>query len=208
MNDDTYEFTNQWFDFSSPVWENIVPRYQPRRILEVGSYEGASACFLIDLLTKDAHIEIDCVDTWGGGIEHMEQSINMSEVERRFIKNTKIAIKNAKNPVNMRMLKGFSCVELAKIIASGKSGYYDFVYIDGSHQAPDVLIDAVLGFSLLRVGGIIVFDDYLWSENLPSGVDPIRCPKPAIDAFTNIFCRKAKIVRAPLYQLYVEKTSD
>jgi len=90
MNDDTYEFTNQWFDFSRPAWENIVPRYQPRRILEVGSYEGASACFLIDLLAKDARIEIDCIDTWGGGIEHKEQSINMSDVERRFIKNTKL----------------------------------------------------------------------------------------------------------------------
>jgi len=60
---------------------------------------------------------------------------------------------------------------------------------------------------LLINRGIIAFDDYLWQESLPGGVDPIRCPKLAIDAFTNIYCRKLKIITAPLSQLYVQKIS-
>jgi hypothetical protein len=62
-----------------------------------------------------------------------------------------------------------------------------------------------LGFKLLAVGGVMAFDDYLWSENPGSGVDPIRCPKIAVDAFTTIFCRKLRIIQAPIGQIYIQK---
>lgn len=39
---------------------------------------------------------------------------------------------------------------------------FDFYYVDGSHVAPDVMADAVLGWRLLKPGGIMVFDDYEW----------------------------------------------
>lgn len=37
---------------------------------------------------------------------------------------------------------------------------FDVIYIDGEHEGPAVLEDAVLAFPLLKVGGIILFDDY------------------------------------------------
>jgi hypothetical protein len=61
---------------------------------------------------------------------------------------------------------------------------------------------------VLKIGGVMAFDDYLWAEDLPYGNDPIRCPKIAIDSFTNIYCRKIRIISAPLYQLYIEKIAD
>ena len=97
---------------------------------------------------------------------------------------------------------------LAELLAADKQPTMDLVYVDGSHQAADVLVDAVLGFKLLKVGGVIAFDDYLWSEALPSGRDPLRCPKPAIDAFVNLNFRKLEVLSAPLYQLYLQKLSD
>ena len=54
----------------------------------------------------------------------------------------------------------------------------------------------------------MAFDDYLWSEDLPDGRDLLRCPKPAIDAFVNLNFRKLQLLNAPLFQLYVTKTSD
>ena len=130
----------------------------------------------------------------------------MESVEDRFKHNTNTAIESVAHKVELVIHKGFSDYELSKLIASDKSQYFDFIYVDGSHQAPDVMCDAILSFKLLRVGGVIAFDDYLWAENLPYGIDPVRCPKPAIDAFTNIFCRKIRIFKAPLYQLYIQKT--
>jgi len=57
---------------------------------------------------------------------------------------------------------------------------YDFVYIDGSHKAVDVLEDAVLSFRLLKVGGLMMFDDYAWQGGGPTEFDN---PKRGVDAF-------------------------
>lgn len=87
------------------------------------------------------------------------------------------------------------------MLTEDKSNYFDLVYIDGSHQSPDVIVDACLGFRLCRPGGIMIFDDYLW----PLKKEVNRTPKMAIDSFTNIYYDKVEILRAPLYQLYLQK---
>ncbi|MEB3241099.1 MAG: class I SAM-dependent methyltransferase [Synechococcus sp.] len=206
----TRQFTNNWFEQNAlPVWKDLIPRLRPARILEIGSYEGASACFLIDSLSCELQLEIFCLDTWSGGIEHASAGIDMAAVESRFHVNLQLASDRALCRPTLRVRKGLSAIELSKLIAEGLSGYFDFVYIDGSHQAPDVLVDAVLSFQLLRVGGVLAFDDYLWSERLPGGVDLLRCPKPAIDAFSNLFMRKVKIMNIPYaYQQYLIKISE
>lgn len=43
-------------------------------------------------------------------------------------------------------------------------GMFDLIYIDGSHMRLDVLTDAVMAWQLLRVHGILVFDDYEWNQ--------------------------------------------
>ena len=43
-----YQFTNEWFAQNTLIWDKVVPRHKPQRILEVGSYEGRSACYFIE----------------------------------------------------------------------------------------------------------------------------------------------------------------
>jgi predicted O-methyltransferase YrrM len=212
MSSTSYDFTNNWFlSAAKDVWDSLIPKINPTRILEIGSYEGASTCYLIEKLAISKEIELHCVDTWEGGIEHKKAGAfeaKMSDVEKRFHHNTKLAISKVEKTVQLVLHKEFSDVALSKLIAEGRQGYFDFIYVDGSHQAPDVLCDALLSFRLLKNNGVIAFDDYLWQEQLPYGANPIRCPKLAIDAFTNIYCQKIQIISAPLYQLYVKKISD
>ena len=207
-----YEFSNRWFeDNAKPFWETLLPRLQVATALEVGSYEGASACYLVDRIAAHGPLTLHCIDTWEGGTEHQPDGsapADMQAVEQRFQRNIGAAIQRAAHPVDLHVHRGYSDAALVKLLASGEGGSFDFIYIDGSHQAPDVLSDAVLAFKLLKVGGHMVFDDYLWSEPLPYGRDPIRCPKPAIDAFTTLYCRRLEILEAPLWQLYIRKTSD
>jgi predicted O-methyltransferase YrrM len=207
-----YRYTTRWFQTSAKAtWDTLIPQIDPARILEIGSFEGASSCYLIDTLSRGKSIELHCVDTWEGGVEHQDgggAQSDMSGVERRFLDNIRLASDRAAHPVSLHVHKGRSDIMMAKLLAEGFECHFDFVYIDGSHQAPDVLCDAVLGFRLLRDGGVIAFDDYLWHESLPYGVDPIRCPKPAIDAFTNLYCRKLAIMPLSSYQLYARKLSD
>lgn len=212
MEGQSYDFTKNWFERHIKVWDSLIPQINPTRILEIGSFEGVSTCYLIEKIAATKKLEIHCIDTWEGGVEHKKGGIaqaDMPAVEKRFHHNTKIAIRQVSNAVKLVVHKGPSDLELSKLLAEGKQGYFDFIHVDGSHQAPDVLCDALLSFRLLKSGtGVIAFDDYLWQEELPNGTDPLRCPKPAIDAFTNIYCRKIKIIRAPLYQLFIQKISD
>ncbi|WP_417461389.1 class I SAM-dependent methyltransferase [Kordiimonas sp.] len=204
---DAIEVTNDWFVQSArPVWDKLIPSLKPEKILEVGSFEGASACYLISSLASEHALEIHCVDTWEGGVEH--ESEQMGLVEDRFRRNTQSVIDAAAQPVDLVVHKGSSDMEMASLLAGGKKNYFDFVYIDGSHQAPDVLCDAVLGFKLLKVGGIMAFDDYLWSEMPPPKLDALRSPKLAIDAFVNTHLNKLKLIRTHLHQLYIRKLSN
>jgi predicted O-methyltransferase YrrM len=202
-----YQFTNSWFAGQAKgVWDQLIPAINPTRILEIGSYEGASAAYLISVLGQHHPLELHCVDTWEGGVEH--HGTDMSAVEARFRHNVGLAMSSVPHPVELVTHKGYSDARLAEMLVNGKAGYFDFAYVDGSHQAPDVLCDAVLAFKLLRVGGILVFDDYLWSEGDKQHRDPIECPKMAIDAFLNINIRKVSFVTAPLAQIYVQKVAD
>ncbi|MBL8629013.1 MAG: class I SAM-dependent methyltransferase [Rhodospirillaceae bacterium] len=200
-----YEYTNDWFEQNVPVWDVLIPQYEPQKFLEIGSYEGRSVCYLIEKFATKGPIEIDCIDTWAGGVEHGE--IKMSDVERRFDKNIAIAQSKVPNAARVTKHKTFSHIAMAELIAAGRANSFDVVYIDGSHQAPDVLSDCVMGFHLLRVGGLMICDDYVWSMEPIGSQDSLNMPKPAIDAFLNMFQRKMIMVRgAPIYQVYAAKT--
>ena len=86
-----YQFTAHWFLHTAKgVWDRLIPRVDPTRILEIGSYEGYSACYLIDSLASRKSIELHCVDTWEGGVEHKDLATDMSSVEQRFLYNIKV----------------------------------------------------------------------------------------------------------------------
>jgi predicted O-methyltransferase YrrM len=129
----------------------------------------------------------------------------MNEVERRFDRNIAIAQLRAQHDVRVRKLKKTSVKALVELITHNEA-LFDLIYVDGSHQATDVLQDAILSFQLLRVGGLLIFDDYLWRLEPDGQQDAFNMPKPAIDAFVNVFQRKLRVLELPNYQLYVEKT--
>ena len=79
------------------------------------------------------------IDSFQGGIEH--QGMELGTLRKRFEAN----IATVKSPAHVEIREGFSLPQLAKLIAEGHL-LFDFISIDASHQAPDVLGDAVLGF--------------------------------------------------------------
>lgn len=208
LSDPAYDFSNDWFDQNIPVWEKLLPRFGPKRILEIGSYEGRSACYLIEKFGVDQALELHCIDTWAGGVEH--DKAEMSQVEARFDRNIQTALRKVSNPaVIVKKHKKLSYMALAELITVERQAAFDVLYIDGSHQAPHVLTDAVMGFHLVREGGLMIFDDYIWSMEEMGKQDLLNMPKSAVDAFVNVFTRKTVVVRgAPVYQLYVTKTGD
>lgn len=198
-----YQFTKDWFAWAPEVWTQLIPMLSgeagSREFLEIGSFEGRSAVWIVENMMHDGDI-LGCIDTWEGGEEHHAE--DMGTVEERFDHN--IAILHDKYPERfIDRYKNTSTVALAEIMQENRSPTFDFIYIDGSHIAKDVLTDACMAWPLLKPKGIMVFDDYLWGDPR----DILHRPKPAIDAFTNIFAEEVEIIHVG-YQLVVRKKGE
>jgi predicted O-methyltransferase YrrM len=193
-----YQFTKDWFNWAPAVWEQLIPLLPDRlNFLEIGSFEGRSAAWIVENMMEDEG-NIQCVDTWEGGEEHGAE--NMSEVEARFLHNVKV-LEEKYPDRSVIQIKDTSTKALGRFIE--KEYTYNFIYIDGSHIAKDVLTDACMAWSMLQPKGIMVFDDYMWGDPR----DILHRPKPAIDAFCNIFAEQAEIVHVG-YQLVVRKKGE
>jgi predicted O-methyltransferase YrrM len=192
-----YQFTKDWFNWAPEVWNQLTPMLSgeagKRNFLEIGSFEGRSSIWIAENMMQDGD-HLRCIDTWEGGEEHGAE--NMGEVEERFRANLVIATEKFPKRLIFQS-KGTSVARLAQL--QGKT-MFDFIYIDGSHKAPDVLTDACMAWPLLKLEGLMVFDDYMWGNPR----DAMHRPKIAIDAFTNIFGETAEIVHVG-YQLVVRK---
>ena len=152
------ELSQDWFTGNIPLWLSVMDelglRQAPLRALEIGCWEGLSAHFLLTALPQ---ARITCVDTWQGADEHRDASFegarDLSRIEARFDRNL------AAYADRVQKYKGESQHFFA---TAERRSVYDWIYVDGSHHADDVLLDAIRGFRLLRTGGVMVFDDYLW----------------------------------------------
>ena len=175
-----YEFSTDWFTTHKILWNAVIQYLKPKRVLEIGSFEGRSACYLIAALNGIPGAEITCVDPWE---QYWEMDRIMSEVETKFDKNTSLALQISS--VKLRKIKGNSHRVMAKMLAEGEP-LFDLIYIDGSHLAADVFLDAALAYRLLRPGGVIIFDDSEYTKGENSG-ERFKHPKPAIDAFMYVY---------------------
>ena len=158
----------------NPAWQYAVPN-APQRILEIGSWQGGSTVSLNHIYPN---ANITCIDAWDG----LDERDTALKPESFFDKNT------AHFADRLRKLKLFSLPALTKLITDGET--FDFIYIDGSHFEDDVLLDTYLAWQVLQVGGVMVWDDYLWQLPEYQG----RNPKPAIDYFVTRNRRELKVL--------------
>jgi predicted O-methyltransferase YrrM len=131
--------------------------------LEIGSFEGLSACYLLWRL-RDA--QLTCVDTFVGRVWHRDVPEVTRRLEQTFDDNGRLV-----DQTRVRKIVGDSRRVLLGLREEGRE--FDFTYVDGSHLGLDVLVDAALAWPLLAEGGTLVFDDYEWDV---LGDDPLMRP--------------------------------
>ena len=126
---------------------NLLP--DNSKALEIGSYMGESA-----KITAASGIfnEIVCIDPFEG-----KESFNnifgytWEDVEAEFNNNIKYF-----DFINH--IKDYSY----NVINSYDDGYFDFAYIDASHEYEDVMRDIKDCIIVVKKGGIIAVHDYSW----------------------------------------------
>jgi len=152
------EFRRDYVAGRTMVWSTLFAdlRETTTRVLEIGSKEGRSALFWLAFFAR-AHLT--CVDLFP------------EEDGGRFDRNL------AAHGRRLRKIVGTSIKALGSL--REENAVFDFIYVDGSHQRDDVMIDCLGAWRLLREGGVMLMDDYTWKPDNP---DAERVA-PAVDTF-------------------------
>lgn len=176
------EYKSDFFSCHIPSWTDLFSKFQPKTALEIGSYEGRSAEWLLDNIPE---LYLTCIDTWDN--TGITSGLDSSEAEKVF---------DARIGNRVRKIKGESGIILRSLTM-----LYDLIYIDGNHISSAVMEDMVLSFRLLKPGGVMICDDYTggWGGN------PLDFPKLAIDSFINCYWNKLDLLLYPADQIYIVK---
>ena len=140
-------------DFFHPLGKNNFATILPKvvdfskdiKYLEIGSFHGASTYFMFNSLlnqTSSATIVDPFENSKSEAIGDFEKfKYNMNEYLNRIV-----------------VCKDYS----VNVLDNLEKESFDIVYIDGSHLATDVYYDLEHTLPLVKPGGIVICDDYLW----------------------------------------------
>lgn len=173
-------FGSNFFEKWITNWEKNLKdiRGKPGIIgIEIGVLNGDCAVF--------------CADRIANGEGSMHYAIDINETE--FLKN------NISPYKNITFLKGRSYDVLRSSVFHEQMA--DYIYVDGSHLAIDVLTDAVLSWPILKDNAILIFDDYGWGAHTD---DVKQKPKIAVDSFLGGYTGHCNVFDAG-WQVWIRK---
>jgi predicted O-methyltransferase YrrM len=181
-----YKFTRDTFSANAWHWPSTLGSFKGKpnlNYLEIGVFEGGSLLWILENILIDPSSRATAIDIFPG------------DSEEKFVAN--LDMSGFRDQV--KILKGRSQEKLRGL----PPGSFDLIYIDGSHLAKDVYVDAALSWGLLKTGGLLIFDDYLYVPHLPLD----QRPKVSIDAFVNAFGDELELIRND-YQMVVRKKGN
>lgn len=196
---DNYEFSNSWLE--DVAAKQSLPEFlnkfkdKKTKVLQIGAYEGRWTLWALHNILTHPDCIITDIDPWTTEEEYLKNKVlsPLNVVKERYFKNIdKCPYKN-----KVVSIDGKSEEELPKI-----NDEFDLIYIDGSHLAKNVSVDAEESWRLCKSGGIILFDDYLW--NMQDGYEPKNRPHEAINEFLVNHLGKYEVVHKE-YQLAIRK---
>ncbi|PIL36627.1 hypothetical protein GSI_00316 [Ganoderma sinense ZZ0214-1] len=196
-----YRFTDtqDWFTHNEEKWRAILRHVTAPypRVLEIGSWEGRSAVFLLtELCLNGGHLvcidHFDLMETKAGRERHAKLHHNLSLTGKSY-----------------RVIDEFSVPGLMTLLREEMAATcpgFDWIYVDGSHEAGDTFLDGELAWRLARKGAIVIFDDYRWDKE-PE--DSVHHPKRGIDAFLALHEGEYTVLSAKTdYQVVLQKKTE
>ncbi|MDI6025689.1 class I SAM-dependent methyltransferase [Corticibacterium sp. UT-5YL-CI-8] len=174
------EFTTDWMSKKVPRWHRFLQslREKPVDVLEVGSFEGRSAVFLLNYLPL---AQVTCIDFFKGVLEARFDA-NVAPFGSRLTK-----------------LKGSAISHIDALVQDGAK--FDLIYLDAGKHRDHVLALSLLSWPLLKRRGILIWDDYDWGLDRPAA----ERPHDGIDIFLKIHEGEYKMMWQQ-GQVFVQKT--
>jgi predicted O-methyltransferase YrrM len=196
-----------WFTgIASNTFNAVLKQYAglpDQHFLQVGAWTGDASVWLMENVLTHKTSTLTDVDVWDLDIPPNYISpagYNLTEIEKEYDQKVQ--------PYGGRVIKVKSTSH--SWLAQTHNKQYDFIYIDGDHAAKAVLVDALLAWDHLKVGGLMAFDDYLWEHQSDMN------PGIGIDLFLKLYSEKLEIIKLYFnkadfviidYQLWLKKIS-
>lgn len=177
-------YSVDWFSHNIRIWDTVFDKYELKnkdnlKFLEIGCFEGRSTNYLLDNILTGNNCTIDVVDTFEASMNETGMAFDKSLAHNLYDK----FVNNVQNHIDKITIHRGKSGEILK--KDFKENTFDFIYVDGSHTAYDVLQDAILCHPLLKLGGLIIFDDFGWKD--PNNLDPTNSPEMGITFFYNCY---------------------
>lgn len=142
--------------------------------VEIGSYLGASSCFIAAGLRDSS--KLICIDTW----ENDAMSEGKRSTEREFDENTRTFRSK------IIKVKGYSKEVVEEVYNITHT--IDLLFIDGDHSYEGCKTDWDLYSPFLKSGGCVIFHDIGWAEGVKKVVEEDVKPKlKYFDSLPNMF---------------------
>lgn len=153
------------------LFGELIAKYKPVNIIEVGSWKGQSAINMGKLCKENnLSTKIYCIDTWLGSVEFW---CDANKSEERSLKQKhgypQIYYQFISNVIHNKMQDYILPLPMSSSIGWKYCNYFkikaDMIYIDASHEEGDVIYDMNHYWPLVKQGGIMFGDDYhkFWS---------------------------------------------
>jgi predicted O-methyltransferase YrrM len=141
------EFTVDWTSAHFENWAEWTKHLRDRAcaVLEIGSHEGQSALWWLENLPK---CNLTCVDPWDWSL--------YPQAYDTFKQNTLKYWGTSR----LTVFKGHS----RRVLPTMRDGLFDVIYVDGDHEGRSACLDVLMSVDLLRVGGVLIVDDYEWDD--------------------------------------------
>lgn len=173
--------------FGSNFFEKWISNWQT----QLGGIAGKPDIIGIEIGVFNGDCAVFCAEKIANGKNSVHYVIDVNETEH---------LKNNIAPYpNIKFIQGYSYEVLRNTFTAPKIA--DYIYIDGSHLAIDVIQDSVLAWYLLKDNGIMIWDDYGWGIHT---TDEKQKPKLAIDAFLSAYQGHYQMLHGG-WQIFIKK---
>jgi len=180
------QFTTDWVTHAAPQWLEHLSRFKglPIDILEIGTYEGRAACWFADNIMQHSDATLTSVDP-------SPRLMTTGQAYWRY---------------NLTYAQLHQCALVERtsdLFFSICHHKYHVIYVDGDHWGGSVVKDGINAWNALRVGGVLIFDDYLWT----GAHETHEQPKAAIDYLLSLYQGRYTILDHS-WQIILKKTSN
>ena len=175
---DHKNFSQKWFLNNFEIFTFFLPKDKSLKFdyLEVGCYEGLSSFYV---LSEYKFVNAFFLDLWDMPNPNSKTlSHNFGLIEKAFDQNL--------SGFDFKKMKNDSVISMRKLLK--ENVHFDFIYIDGSHNGEDILSDAIEAFKILKVNGLMFFDDFLQHDD-----NRILQSYVGIDKFLSLYSDYLKI---------------